>query len=86
MAISASDYLNISPSKFAATGAFDPVLNVDSLLFLDLLLRNTKSRSSRSPMQTLKHGLKQSANCSISQVKQAIHTGGKLNECSCFLK
>src|ERR1039458_9275817 len=43
MAISASDYLNLAPSKFAATGAFDPVLNVDSLLFLDpLLLRKTR--------------------------------------------
>jgi hypothetical protein len=43
MAISASDFLNVAPSKFAATGAFDPVLNVDSLLFLDpLLLRKTK--------------------------------------------
>ncbi len=43
MALSASDHLKIGPSKFAATGAFDPILDVDSLLFLDpLLLRKTK--------------------------------------------
>lgn len=43
MALSASDYLHITPSKFAATGAFDPVLDVDSLFFLDpLLLRKTR--------------------------------------------
>jgi hypothetical protein len=43
MALSAGDFLHIPPSKFANTGAFDPVLDVDSLLFLDpLLLRKTR--------------------------------------------
>lgn len=43
MALSASDYLGVAPSKFTSVGAFDPVLDVDSLLFLDpLLLRKTR--------------------------------------------
>lgn len=35
MAQSISNYLNISPRDFAATGAFDAVLEVDSKLFID---------------------------------------------------
>jgi hypothetical protein len=43
VALSVSDYLKILPSTFASTGAFDAVLDVDSLLFVDpLLLRKTR--------------------------------------------
>jgi hypothetical protein len=43
VALSVSDHLLISPSKFLGTGAFDAVLDVDSLLFVDpLLLRKTR--------------------------------------------
>jgi hypothetical protein len=43
VALSISDYLKIAPFKFSSTGAFDAVLDVDSLLFLDpLLLRKTR--------------------------------------------
>lgn len=43
MALSVSDHVGVPPSKFARTGAFDAVLDVDSLLFIDpLLLRKTR--------------------------------------------
>jgi len=44
MAQSISSYLNLSPRDFAATGAFDAVLEVDSKLFIDPhLLRSTSA-------------------------------------------
>ena len=44
MAQSISSYLEISPRDFAATGAFDAVLEVDSKLFIDPhLLRSTSA-------------------------------------------
>jgi hypothetical protein len=61
MSLSASDDLSISPAKFASTGAFDPVLGVDSLLFLDpLLLRKTQVpefRGSHEKLETRFKGI-----------------------------
>jgi hypothetical protein len=58
MPISASDHLGISLKRWAKTGAFDPILDVDSRLFIDpLLLRRADPPEFKGVQQTIDSAL-----------------------------